>query len=57
MLLRNMDPPQLCDGTSLAVKKVMPIVIEATILTGCGQAEHLCIPRIPVIPTDMPFDF
>ena len=54
--LRNMYPPRLCNGTRLAVKKLMPHVIEATILTGCGQGD-VFIPCIPVIPTDMPFDF
>ena len=57
MLLRNMDPPRLCNGTRLAVKRLMPHVIEATILTGCGQGEDVFIPRIPIIHTDMPFDF
>ena len=61
MLLRNMDipppPPRLCNGTRLAVKRLMPHVIEATIFTGCGQGEDVFIPCIPVIPTDMPFDF
>ena len=26
MLLRNMDPPRLCNGTRLAVKRLMPHV-------------------------------
>ena len=32
MLLRNLDPPTLCNGTCLAVEKLMPHVIEATIM-------------------------
>ncbi|RCN39175.1 hypothetical protein ANCCAN_14900 [Ancylostoma caninum] len=56
MLLRNIDPPKLCNGTRLCVKKLMPNVIEATILTGKSR-EDVFIPRIPMIPTDMPFDF
>ncbi len=35
----------------------MPHVIEATILTGCAKGEDVFIPRIPMIPTDMPFEF
>ncbi|KIH67866.1 hypothetical protein ANCDUO_01802 [Ancylostoma duodenale] len=35
----------------------MPNVIEATILTGKARGEEVFIPRIPMIPTDMPFDF
>ena len=57
MLLRNMNPPKLCNGTRLAVKKLMPNLIEATILTGKAKGENVLIPRIPMIPTDMPFEF
>jgi ATP-dependent DNA helicase PIF1 len=32
-------------------------VIEATILTGKGAGETEFIPRIPLIPTDLPFNF
>lgn len=35
----------------------MPNVIEATILTGKAKEEVVLIPRIPLIPTDMPFEF
>ncbi|RCN38503.1 hypothetical protein ANCCAN_15578 [Ancylostoma caninum] len=57
MLLRSIDPPKLCNGTRLCVKKLMPNVIEATILTGKSRGEDVSIPRIPMIPTDMPFNF
>uniref|UniRef100_UPI00358EB4DA ATP-dependent DNA helicase PIF1-like n=1 Tax=Myxine glutinosa TaxID=7769 RepID=UPI00358EB4DA len=57
MLLRNLDAPKLCNGTRLAVKTLMPHVIEATIMTGCAKGEDVFIPRIPIIPTDMPFQF
>lgn len=57
MLLRNMNPPKLCNGTRLAVKKLMPNLIEATILTGKAKGEDVLIPRIPMIPTDIPFEF
>ncbi|EPB66296.1 hypothetical protein ANCCEY_14614 [Ancylostoma ceylanicum] len=57
MLLRNIEPPKLCKGTRLCVKKLLPNVIEATILTGRSKGEDVFIPRIPMIPTDMPFDF
>ncbi|KIH46987.1 hypothetical protein ANCDUO_22957 [Ancylostoma duodenale] len=57
MLLRNIDPPKLCNGTRLCVKRLLPNVIEATILTGKFKGEDVFIPRIPMIPTDMPFDF
>ena len=32
-------------------------VIEATILTGPAAGEIALIPRIPMIPTDLPFQF
>ncbi|KAF7286488.1 hypothetical protein GWI33_005126 [Rhynchophorus ferrugineus] len=43
-MLRNINQPRLCNGTRLAVKKMM--------MTG----EDVLIPRIPMIPTDLPFD-
>ena len=57
MLLRNLDAPRLCNGTRLCVKSLMPHVIEATILTGCAKSEDVFLPRIPMIPSDMPFEF
>jgi ATP-dependent exoDNAse (exonuclease V) alpha subunit len=57
MLLRNLDAPRLCNGTRLCVKSLMPHVIEATILTGCSKGEDVFIPRIPMIPSDMTFEF
>lgn len=53
----NLNPPRLCNGTRLSVKKLMPNLIEGTILTGKGKGEVVLIPRIPMIPTDMPFQF
>jgi ATP-dependent DNA helicase PIF1 len=32
-------------------------VIESTISTGCVMGEDVFIPRIPIISTDMPFEF
>jgi ATP-dependent DNA helicase PIF1 len=56
-LLRNIDPPKLRNGTRLCVKTLRPNVIEATISTGNSKGENVFIPRIPLIPNDMPFDF
>ncbi|XP_071582310.1 ATP-dependent DNA helicase PIF6-like [Temnothorax nylanderi] len=57
MLLRNLKPPRLCNGTRLQVKRLMPYIIEATILTEPAAGEIALIPRIPMVPTDLPFVF
>jgi ATP-dependent DNA helicase PIF1 len=49
ILLRNINPPRLCNGTRLSVRNLMNSIIEATILNGK-------LPRISMIPTDMPFE-
>ena len=54
IFLLNINPPKLCNGTRLSVKKkTMENVIEATILTGPFEAEAVLIPRILMIPTDL----
>ncbi|XP_054272749.1 uncharacterized protein LOC128993021 [Macrosteles quadrilineatus] len=57
MLLRNLYPPKLCNGTRLRVRRLHRYVIEADILTGCGAGEVVFIPRIPLIPSNYPFEF
>lgn len=57
ILLRNLKPPKLCNGTRLRVVSLQKNVIEATILTGCGKGENVFIPRIPIIPSNYPFKF
>ena len=57
LLLRNLNTPKLCNGTRLSVKNLMPNVIEATIISGKCKGEDVLIPRIPMIPTDLPFTF
>ncbi|KAL7295113.1 hypothetical protein TKK_0011580 [Trichogramma kaykai] len=43
ILLRNINPPRLCNGTKLAVKKLMKNIIETTILNVCGiDSENPC---------------
>ena len=56
-MLRNINQPKLCNGTRLSVKKLMIIIIEAKILTGPFEGEDVLITRIPMIPTDMSFQF
>ncbi|GFU32746.1 ATP-dependent DNA helicase [Trichonephila clavipes] len=57
ILLRNINPPRLGNGTRLSVKKLMNNIIEATILNGKHQGGHVLLPRIPMISTDTPFKF
>ncbi|XP_062529162.1 ATP-dependent DNA helicase pif1-like [Bombyx mori] len=52
ILLRNLNPPRLRNGTRLVIKKIMKKVIEGTILNGKLRGENILIPRIPIIPTD-----
>ncbi|XP_069162257.1 uncharacterized protein [Procambarus clarkii] len=56
IMLRNINQPKLCHATRFAVKKINNVV-EATILTGSFTGEDVLIPRIPMIPTDMPYQF
>ena len=57
MLLRNLQPPILCNGTRLFIKTLNQNVLEATVLTGYGKGTNVYIPRIPIRPTDLPFKF
>ncbi|XP_017464463.1 PREDICTED: uncharacterized protein LOC108369403 [Rhagoletis zephyria] len=57
ILLRNLNPPRLCNGTRLVIKKCMKNIIEATILSGKFLGENVLLPRIPIIPTDVPVEF
>ncbi|XP_055836640.1 ATP-dependent DNA helicase PIF1-like [Episyrphus balteatus] len=57
ILLRNLNPTRLCNGTRLVIKKLMKNVIEASILNGKFRGENVLLPRIPMIPTDVPIDF
>ena len=57
MLLRSLDPPKLCNGTGLLVKSLLPHVMKARIMTGCAKMEDVFIPRIPLIPNNLPYKF
>ncbi|XP_055902823.1 uncharacterized protein LOC129938995 [Eupeodes corollae] len=57
MLMRNLDAPRLSNGTTLRITKLGQNILGATILTGVGKGNSFIIPRIPVIPTDLPFQF
>ncbi|CAI6344694.1 unnamed protein product [Macrosiphum euphorbiae] len=57
IMLRNLHHPKLCNSTRLSVKKLMNNVIQATIYKGKFKGEEVLIPRIPIIPTNLPFQF
>lgn len=57
MLLRNLSPPKLCNGTRLCITDLQKNLIEAQIMTGSAKGESVFIPRIPMIPSDYPFQF
>jgi len=57
MLLRNLQPPNLCNGTRLQIRAMRDNIIEAIILAGPANGKIAFIPRISMIPTDLPFQF
>lgn len=56
IMLRNINQPKLCNETRLVVSKLMNNVIYAKTLKGKFEGEKVLIPRIMMIPTDMPFE-
>ncbi|GFU37584.1 ATP-dependent DNA helicase [Trichonephila clavipes] len=57
ILLRNLNPPQLCNGTRLVIKKITGNILEATILAGKFKGKVVLLPRIPMIPSDSTIPF
>ncbi|XP_069188798.1 uncharacterized protein [Procambarus clarkii] len=57
IMLRDINQTKLCNGTWLAIKKIISNVVKETILTGLFKGEDVLIPLIHMIPTDMPFQF
>ncbi|KAF0732554.1 ATP-dependent DNA helicase [Aphis craccivora] len=57
ILLRNINPLRLCNGTRLSMKKLMNNIIEAKILNEKFIGKDVLLPRIQIIPTDMPLEF
>ena len=59
MILRNMDPPKVTNGTRCILTLIHPKVIEATISFEPYKGEKILLPRISLIPSDSepPFQF
>ena len=57
LLMRNIDPPKLVNGTRLVIRKLHDNIIDAVILVGEFKGESVVIPRIPIIPNDFSIAF
>ncbi|XP_025408955.1 uncharacterized protein LOC112682538 [Sipha flava] len=57
ILLRNLNPPQLCNGTRLVIKKMTENILEATILSGKFKGDIVLLPRIPLIASESSIPF
>lgn len=57
LLMRNLDAPKLCNGTRLQITHLGRNIIKAIITTGIAKGENVLIPRIPIIPINLPFQF
>ncbi|XP_003737355.1 ATP-dependent DNA helicase PIF6-like [Galendromus occidentalis] len=56
ILLRNINSLMLCNGIRLAVRALSNNVIEAVIMNG-KEGKIVLLPRIPMIPTELPVEF
>ncbi|GFU79470.1 ATP-dependent DNA helicase [Trichonephila clavipes] len=57
LLMRNLDSPRLCNGTRLRITELGRHIVKATILAGEAKGYNVLIPRIPIIPNNLPFNF
>lgn len=56
MMLRNLDPPLLCNRSRFVAKTMKHYVLEAAIITGNYNGVDVFVPSIPLIPSDLPFE-
>ena len=57
ILLRNLSPPKLCNGTRLQIRAIRNNVIEAIIMTRPAVGKTALILRILIISIDLLFQF
>lgn len=57
ILMRNLEAPRLCNGTRLIITELGRNIIKAKIITGPSKGEEVLIPKIPIVPTNLPFQF
>lgn len=57
IVIRNINPPKLCNGTKLIITGLKKNLIKCLIITGCAKGETVFIPRIHMISTKLPFIF
>ena len=57
IVLRNLDPPKIVNGTRATVNKLYDNAIEIIIMSSSFKVENFLLPRIPIIPTDVDLPF
>lgn len=57
MLLRNLDPPKLCNRKRLTIKGMMQRVPQAIMTGGKCTGKHVFISKILIKLSDLPFEF
>ena len=57
ILLRNLSPPEMVNGTRLIITKIKDNVLTGKILNGTYKGQVVTIPRIRLTPTGLPFEF
>lgn len=57
MLFCKLDPKKLCNVIRLTIKRMIPHVLELTIMSRDYPGVNCSIPQIPMRPTDLPFEF
>ena len=56
ILLRNIEPPRLCNGTRFVIKNMYANVIEAIIITVTFEGQEVFKPKIPMTTSNYQFE-